>query len=147
MIRFPMPRSPMTSLAALALIFLSAEASASTQMEDALAEGAVRLGADEIAARLADRTVTFENAVTGEKALVYYDGGNGTKLKLLSSGTVLEGFYATDLADHVCVGVHGDEPMRLRCVHVLLIDGVMHKFELDGSLRGRILEEVDGSII
>lgn len=141
-----MTRSPTTVLAALALVLLGAEAAAGTPMEDALADGAVRLDADEINARLADRTVTFENADTGERALVYYDGGNGTKLKLLSSGTLLEGFYATDLADHVCVGVHGDEPMRLRCVHVLLIDGVMHEFELDGSLRGRIVEEVDGCI-
>ena len=37
--------------------------------------------------------------------------------------------------------------MRLRCVNVVLIGGVMHKFELDGSLRGRIIEEVNGNII
>lgn len=139
--------SAKTIVSALALLLIGTGVSAGTQMEDALANGAVRLTADEIHARLADRTVTFENANTGAKALAYYDGQNGLTLKMLGSDALLEGFYATDLADHVCVGVYGDAPMRLRCVHVLLIDGVMHKFELDGSLRGRIIEEVDGSIL
>ncbi|CUK01997.1 hypothetical protein RUE5091_02320 [Ruegeria denitrificans] len=135
-----------TFAALLALTALSAPALAETQLENALANGAHRLTAEEVSIRLADKTVTFENANTGAKALVYYDGSNGTKLKL-EDGTLLDGFYAFDLADHVCVGVYGDAPMRLRCVHVVLIDGVMHKFELDGSLRGRIIEEVSGNII
>lgn len=135
-----------TFAALLALTALSTPALAETQLENALANGAHRLTAEEVSIRLADKTVTFENANTGAKALVYYDGSNGTKLKL-ADGTMLEGFYAFDLADHVCVGVYSDEPMRLRCVHVILIDGVMHKFELDGSLRGRIIEEVSGNVI
>ncbi|MES0826780.1 hypothetical protein [Ruegeria sp. SCP11] len=135
-----------TFAALLALTALSTPALAETQLENALANGAHRLTAEEVSIRLADKTVTFENANTGAKALVYYDGSNSTKLKL-EDGTMLDGFYAFDLADHVCVGVYGNEPMRLRCVHVVLIDGVMHKFELDGSLRGRIIEEVSGNVI
>lgn len=131
---------------AIALLLLPMAASAETQMERALAGGADRLTADQVASRLADRTVTFETANTGETALIYYDGENGTRLKL-PNGEVLDGFYAFDLADHVCVGVYGDMPMRLRCLHVLLIDDVMHKFELDGSLRGKVIEEVRGNVI
>jgi hypothetical protein len=132
---------------AVAFFCVSSMSAEASQLEDALNNGATKLTAEEINDRLADKTVTFENLNTGAKALVYYDGRNGTILKIFGSDQILEGFYATDLADHVCVGVHGDKPMRLRCVDVLLIDGVMHKFELDGSLRGRIIEEVAGNII
>lgn len=125
----------------------AAGASASTQMEEALANGGTQMTADEITERLAGKTVTFEYATSGAKALVYYDGTNSFLIKQLDSGDVIEGFYAVDLADHICLGAHGKEPMRLRCVNVLLIDGMMHKYELDGSLRGRVIEEVSGNIM
>ncbi len=136
-----------TLVGALAYTCLFAMTADASELEDALTNGATQLTAEEIDERLADKTVTFENLNTGAKALAYYDGHNGIILKLDGSDETLAGFYATDLADHVCLGVHGDAPMRLRCVNVLLIDGVMHKFELDGSLRGRIIEEVAGNII
>lgn len=132
-------------VAALLAAGLATPALAQTAMEKALAAGAERMTADEIAARLAGKTVTFELASTGDRFLVYYDGVNGTLLKKVGSDTVIEGFYAVSVADHVCVGTKGDEPIRLRCVNVLLIDDQMHKFELDGSLRGRVVEEVDGN--
>ena len=120
-------------------------APAQTDMEKALANGAVRMTGDQIAERLADTTVVFENSASGARTLVYYDGENGTVLKPVGSNGSIKGFYAVDLADHVCLGVHGDGPMRLRCVNVLLVDGTMHKFELDGSLRGRVIEEAPGN--
>ncbi len=121
-------------------------AAADSDMSSALAEGAKRMTAGEIVDRLAGKTVTFENANTGSRVLVYYDEANGTVLKPVGAADSMKGFYAVDLADHVCVGVWSDKPMRVRCVNVLLIDDVMHKFELDGSLRGRIVEEVDGDV-
>ena len=130
----------------LALAGLAAAAPAQTDMEKALAEGATRMTSDQIAERLAGKTVTFENASSGARALVYYDGGNGTLLKLEDADEAVEGFYATTLSDRICVGLWGDEPMRVRCVYVLLIDDMMHKFEVDGSLRGRVIEEVEGNI-
>ena len=136
-----------TLFGAIVIGCLSAMPAGASALEDALTNGATRLAAEEISNRLADRTVTFENLNTGAKVLVYYDGENGTILKPIGSDQTLTGFYATDLSDHICVGVHGDAPMRLRCVSVLLIEGVMHKFELDGSLRGRIIEEVSGNVI
>lgn len=131
----------------LATAGLATAALADTQMEKALADGAKRMTADEIAERLAGKTVTFENASSGDKFLVFYDGANGTLLKKVGSDTVSEGFYAVSLADHICVGAKTNEPIRLRCVNVLLIDGKMHKFELDGSLRGRVIEEDEGNIM
>ena len=136
-----------TLASALAMSSLFATPASASELEDALSNGAVRLTADEISSRLADRTVTFENVVTGAKVLAYYDGQNGAILKPIGSDQTLTAFYATDLADHFCLGVQGDGPMRLRCLNVVLIDGLMHKFELDGSLRGRIIEEVTGNVI
>ena len=142
-----MTRTSSAVLGALTLIALSAGNALASDMKTALAKGAVRMTAEQISKRLANKTVTFENANTGAKAIAYYDGRNGVKLKLLGSNKMLKGFYATDLADHICLGIEGQAPMRLRCVSVLLIDGVMHKFELDGSLRGRVIEETDGKLI
>ena len=93
---------------ALAFTFLSATAADATALEDALAKGATKLTSDDINKRLAGKTVTFENLNTGAKALVYYDGQNGTMLKLVGSNQTLKGFYATDLSDHVCVGIYGE---------------------------------------
>lgn len=130
---------------ALVLAGMAATALAATEMEQALGKGGERMTSDEIAERLAGKTVTFEIASSGARFLVYYDGANGALLKPLGSDDVVEGFYAVDLADHVCLGIRSDAPIRLRCVDVVLIDGMMHKFELDGSLRGRVIEEVEGN--
>lgn len=126
-------------------IGLASTAAAETDMQKALADGAQRMTADEIAERLADKTVTFERAGSGDRWFVYYDGANGTRIQKVGSDKVSEGFYAVSSADHVCFGFKGGEPMRLRCVNVLLVDGQMSKFELDGSLRGRIVDEVNGN--
>lgn len=130
---------------ALLAAALVTPALAETAMEKALAAGAKRMTADAIAERLAGKTVTFEVAATGDRFLVHYDGTNGMLMRKVGSDGVMEGFYAVSAADHVCFGLTGDEPIRLRCVDVLLIDGQMHKFELDGTLRGRVVEEVDGN--
>ena len=121
-------------------------AHAETAMDKALADGAKALSGTEIAERLAGKTVTFENAASGDQWLVYYDGMNGTKLRKVGGEQVFTGFYAVSLADHVCLGNHSDKAMILRCVHAVEIGGVLHKFELDGSLRGRIVEAQDGNL-
>ncbi len=131
----------------LATAWLATAAMAETQMEKALAQGAKRMTADQIASRLAGKTVTFELASSGARFLVYYDGANGTLLKKVGGDRVMEGFYAVSLADHVCLGMKGGKPIHLRCVNVLLVDGQMHKFELDGRLRGRVVDETAGKLM
>lgn len=130
---------------ALVAAALATPALAETAMEKALAAGAERMTADEIAERLAGKTVTFEFASTGDRVLVFYDGANGVLIRKIGSDAVVQGFYAVSAADHICLGTKGDEPIRLRCLNVLLIDDQMHKFEIDGSLRGRVVEEVAGN--
>ena len=134
-------------IAAIAFALLAASPAAASELEDALANGATKLNADEITSRLSDKTVTFENLKSGAKVLIYYDGQNGMVLQPVGSDKTLKGFYATDLSDHVCIGIEGDKPLRLRCMTVLLIEDVMYKYELDGSLRGRVIEEVAGNKI
>lgn len=138
---------PYTALLGLILTAgLATAAVAGSDMDQALANGAKKLTGDEIIERLADKTVTFENVTTGQTVLVYYDGGHNYLVKRPGSDDVAEGFYAVSVADHICLGANAEGPMKLRCVNVLLIDGVLHKFELDGGLRGRIVEEVDGNV-
>lgn len=133
--------------AALLAAGLAAPAWAGTALEKALAEGAKRLGAEEIAARLAGKTVTFEQAASGARFLNYYDGANGMKIRKVGGDKVMDGFYAVTASDHIRFGIRGDKAIRLRCVAVLEIDGTLKKFELDGSLRGRIVEEVAGNAV
>lgn len=141
-----MTAKPLTAVASLTLATtLATAAVAGSEMEAALSAGAQRMTSNEIAEQLAGKTVTFENAISGSQTLVYYDGANGMILKPVGADERIDGFYAVDLADHVCTGVYGDEPLRLRCLNVVEIDGVIHKFELDGSLRGRIVEEAEGN--
>ena len=118
-----------------------------TAIEQAIAAGGRHMTAAEITDRLADKTVTFVNASSGAEVRVYYDGHNGVLLKVAGKDETLEGFYATDLADHICIGLRTGTPIRLRCVDVVLIDDVMHKFELDGSLRGRVVVEEPGKLM
>lgn len=141
-------KSLLAAAATLALVWPVASASAGqTEIEQAIAKGGRHMTAAEITERLADKTVTFVNATSGAEVRVYYDGHNGFLLRAAGKDETLEGFYATDLADHICVGVRTAAPMRLRCVDVVLIDGIMHKFELDGSLRGRVVVEDPGNLM
>jgi len=134
-------------IGALVAACLAMPAVAGTAMENALANGAERLTADETATRLAGKTVTFEFASTGERFRVYYAEDNGMRIRKAGVDDVFEAFYAVTDAEHLCFGVKEDLPIRLHCVNVLSIDGQIHKFELDGSLRGRIIEEVEGNSV
>jgi hypothetical protein len=89
--------------------------------------------------------VTFVFATTGHKYLIYYGEDNQTMGKKVGGDTTMTGFYAVTDRDQVCLGWEGRDLPRLRCVDVLLIDGVMHKFKADGSLSGRITEVADGN--
>lgn len=116
-------------------------ATAQTAMEKAVAEGVVRMIGDQIFEHLASKTATFENALSGAMALVFYDGRNNHVIKAVGSDETREGCYAIDLADLICLGAKSAQRMRLRCLKVLLVDGQMHKFGLDGNPRGRVIEE------
>ncbi|RMF39351.1 MAG: hypothetical protein D6754_05650 [Alphaproteobacteria bacterium] len=136
----------LNGLAGLAVAsILATSALAESDMEKALAGGAVRLSSDQIVARLAGNTVTFEFAKNGDRWLVFYDEGNGMALRKVGTDKVIEGFYATTLDDRICFGITAKSPMRLRCLGVLDVGGQLQKYETDGSLRGRVVEMTAGN--
>jgi hypothetical protein len=132
-------------VSAVGLTALAADARAGTAMEEAMQAGAEKLTADEIAERLTGKTVTFVAAGNGDTYLVFYGSDNDAMSRKVGSDTVSSGLYAVTDRDQVCLGWEGRDLPRLRCVDVLLIDGVMHKFKADGTLSGRITELVDGN--
>lgn len=132
-------------LAGALLAGLASPAHAGSDLEKALAAGGKRLTGEEIAERLTGKTVTFVSEKTGDKFLVFYGVGNETAGRKVGSDTAMTGFHAVTDRDHICLGWQGRGLPRLRCVDVLLIDGVLHKFKADGSLSGRIIELADGN--
>lgn len=132
-------------LAGLAMTGLSTGAHAGSELEAAIEAGAERLTADEIAERLTGKTVTFVSATTGDEYLVYYGEDNETAGKKVGADTTNTGFHAVTDRDQICLGWEGRDLPRLRCMDVLLIDGILHKFKADGTLSGRITELADGN--
>ena len=132
-------------LAGAAIVALASTAHAGTDLDKALAAGAKRLTAGEIADRLTGKTVTFVSAKTGDTFLVYYGNGNETALRKVGADGTWTGYHAVTDRDQICLGWEGRDLPRLRCMDVLLIDGVLHKFKADGSLTGRITELADGN--
>ena len=132
-------------LTGAALAALASTAHAGSDLEEALAAGAKRLTGEEIAERLTGKTVTFVSAKTGDKYLVFYGNGNETAGRKVGGETTNTGFHAVTDRDQVCLGWKSRDLPRLRCMDVLLIDGVLHKYKADGSLSGRIIEFVDGN--
>lgn len=132
-------------LAGAVMAALASHAHAGSDLEEALAAGAKRLTGDEIAARLTGKTVTFVSAKSGDKFLVFYGSGNETAGRKMGSEKSRTGFHAVTDRDQICLGWEGRDLPRLRCLDVLLKDGVMHKFNADGNLTGRIVEIADGN--
>ena len=129
-------------VAGLAMAGVATAAQAGSDLDKALEAGAERLTSDEIAELLTGKTVTFVSE-SGDESLVYYGENNETVGKKGDwSGT---GFHAVTDRDEICLGWEGADLPRLRCMDVLLIDGVVHKYKADGSLSGRIVEFAEGN--
>lgn len=132
-------------LTGLAITALATSAFAGSDLDQAIKAGAKRLTADEIAERLTGKTVTFVSAKTGDSFLIYYGQGNETMGMKVGGNSSNMGFHAVTDRDQICLGWEGRDLPKLRCMDVLLIDGVIHKFGADGSLSGRIIEYADGN--
>ncbi len=126
------------------LFVISSSAAAESAKEKALSEGAKQLTSDEIAERFAGRTVTFESASGGKKVLVYYDQGNNIAGKKVGGDWSDTGFYGVADDDSICLSWSGKDKPRLRCLDVLVVDGIVHKFKPDGSLSGSIVKFEEG---
>lgn len=134
-------------VAGIIILGLATGAQADSDLEKALKAGATRLTSDEIAERLTKQTVTFVSAKTGDKFLVYYGEDNKTVGRKVGTETTKVGFHAVTDRDQICLGWESSDLPRLRCMDVLLIEGVVHKFRADGSLSGKITEYAEGNIM
>ena len=132
---------------ALALAGLTTAAQAETELEKALANGATRMTSDQIAERFTGKTVTFVSHKTGDKFHVYYGKDNDIAGGKIGGDKSNVGFHAVNDRNQMCLGWVGRDLPRVRCMDVLLIDGVVHKFRADGGLSGKIIEFADGNIM
>lgn len=134
-------------ISAAALAGLASSAQAGSEFEKAMADGAKKLTGEEIAERIKGKTLTFVAASTGDKYLVYYGEMNEIAGRKVGASGTNTGFHAITDRDQVCLGWEGRDLPKLRCVDVVLIDGVMHKFKADGTLSGYISEVADGNAV
>ncbi len=132
------------TLTIVALFASSFGAAAESAKEKALSEGAKQLTSNEIAERFAGKTVTFVSASGDKKVLVYYDHDNNIAGKKVGGGWSDTGFYGVADDDSICLSWIGRDKHRLRCLDVLVVDGIVHKFRADGSLSGSIVKFEEG---
>ncbi len=135
------------AFAVLAALSFGAAATWISAKEKALSAGAQQLTSDEIAERFAGKTVTFVKASGDKKFLVYYSEDNDIAGKMIGGNWSDTGFYGIADNNTICLSWNGSDKPRLRCFHVLLVDGVVKKFAADGSLSGSIVKFEDGKIL
>lgn len=137
-----------TTLTRTSAVFLLAASSfavsAGTEKDEALSNGAKQLTADEIAERFTDATVTFASASGDKRFLIYYGEDNDVAGKMLGGDWSDTGFYGVANDDSICLSWENSDKPRLRCMDVLVVDGVVKKFKADGSLSGSIVKFEEG---
>lgn len=135
------------SLAGLAMAGLATIANAGSDLEKALAAGAERLTSNEIAERLTGKTGLFLVGGGDKRIMIYYGENNELVAKPVGGDSVLTGFYAVTDRDTICIGWDKKDLPRLRCLDALLLDGVVYKYNTDGSFSGSYEKFEDGKIL
>ncbi len=133
--------------AALAVAVAAASPSATagaTEQQAALDAGAKRLNSDQIAERFVGKTVTFVSASGDKKFLIHYGEDNNVAGKMMGGDWSDTGYYAVANDDSICLSWNGSDKGRLRCMAVLVVDGVVKKYKADGSVMGRIVASEPG---
>lgn len=110
-----------------------------TDEQAALEAGAERLTSDQIAERFVGQTVTFVSASGDKTFLIHYGEDNNVAGRMVGGGWSDTGYYAVANDDSICLSWNGSDKGRLRCMTVLVVDGVVKKYKADGSLSGSIV--------
>lgn len=134
-------------LAGLAMTGLATGAQAGSDLEKAMEAGAKRLTADEIAERLTGKTGLFLVGGGDKRMMIYYGESNELVAKPVGGDSALTGFYAVTDRDMICIGWDNKDLPRLRCMDVLLRNGVVYKYNTDGSFNGSYERFEDGKIL
>ncbi len=115
---------------AVLVALLGSIASAETDIEEALNNGAERLNADQIAELLIGNTVT---ATSGDKRFrFFYDPNNVVSGELANGGWNGAGSFAITDTNQICVSMAADKG-RYRCMTVLRVGRSIQKFNTDGK--------------
>ncbi len=132
-------------LAGLAMIAGAPLAQAGSDLQKALAEGAERLAAEEIAELLVGNTV---KARAGDKEfLFHYSTDNVISGKLIGGDWSDQGYYGIADTDQVCLSISQDEG-RLRCIAPLRHgDGAVRKYDAEGAMTFELLEIEAGNML
>jgi len=135
-------RTALIGAVALALLAVSpGGAAAETALEQAVAAGAKKLTADEIANLIVGKTVT---AKSGEKRfLFHYSAGNVLSGRLIGGKWSDTGYYGITDDDRVCLSISKDKG-RLRCLTLLAMDGAVRKYNVAGDMTFELLSFEDG---
>jgi len=134
----------MTGMLAAVAAAPPSAAAGTTDLQAALDAGAKRLTADQIAERLVGKTVTFVSASGDKRFLIHYGEDNDVAGKMIGGNWSDTGYYAVADDDSVCLSWKGSDKRRLRCMAVLVVDGVVKKYKADGSVMGRIVASEPG---
>lgn len=133
------------TLAYAVIAGFSLTVAAESAMEEALGNGAKQLTADEIAGRLVGNTGTWVAPSGDKKIAIHYGEDNVLTGKLLGGDWSGKGYYGIANIDSLCISWDPKDQGRLRCLDVLLVDGVVTKFNAaDGSLNGHYEKIEDG---
>lgn len=124
----------------------SFSAAAGTDMEEALNNGAQQLTADEIAERVAGKTVTY--ILPDEREVqVHYDADNAASGRMVGGDWSDTGYYGITNDDRICISWSESDEGRLRCFSVLVVNDVVKKFHPDGSFAMEAVKFEDGNIL
>lgn len=125
----------------------SFSASAGTDMEEALDSGAQQLTADEIAEQFVGKTGTWVSPSGDRKMAIHYSEDNDLQGKQIGGDWSATGYYGIADNDSICVSWDSRDEGRLRCLDVLVVDGVVTKFNADGNLNGSYEKFEDGNTL
>lgn len=130
------------SLALLVVAVSAHVAHAETDQEKAIRMGAKQLTSEEIADLLVGKTVM---ARSGEKQFYfYYSEDNVLSGKLIGGDWSDSGYYGITDDNRVCLSMTKDKG-RLRCLTLLVNDGAVKKYNVDGKMTFELLEFTEGN--
>lgn len=132
------------SLAALGLS--QATAGAETDYTVALNAGAEKISTEQIVATFVGKTGHYDDGDSDRQMLISYADNNVLTAKEIGGDGVRTGLFAVTDHDNICIGWENRDLPRLRCMDVLLVDGVVHKYNSDGSLGGSFPNLRKGSL-
>ncbi|HKK28930.1 MAG TPA: hypothetical protein VKA18_00880 [Alphaproteobacteria bacterium] len=124
------------SVAAICLMAAAGASAAASEKQKALQQGARALAANEIAEVFVGNTGTWVSASGDKTVRIHYGRENKLSGELVGGDWSGAGFYGVANDDSICISWNGIDDGRLRCFDVLVQDGVVKKYNPDGSLNG-----------